>query len=153
MLLSDMSVQQNPQVLSFLSHPCNPSIIKGLRTLLRNGRPLTGVFSVGSALFLLQRGGTQLQECFDEESRTGQLRKSARCCAHQALHAAESAAMEAPVMSRSAWKTHPRVESSRVLSSVILSRSGTARSRCSRVSIPDCAKAHPPRSRTRGEGS
>src|ERR1700752_4359493 len=41
-----------------------------------------------------------------------------RCCAHQVRHAVASAATEAPVMSRRAWKTQPRVAPSRVISSV-----------------------------------
>src|SRR6266853_6245992 len=49
-----------------------------------------------------------------------------RCCAHQARHASGWAAMVAPVMSRNAWKTQPRVTSSSVISSVILRSCGTA---------------------------
>src|SRR6266481_110142 len=39
-----------------LSHPCNPSIIMRLRTLFRNGAPLSLLFSIASALFLSPRG-------------------------------------------------------------------------------------------------
>jgi hypothetical protein len=44
------------QLLCFLSHPCNPSSFKQLRTLLRNGAPLSPLFSIVSALFLSPRG-------------------------------------------------------------------------------------------------
>src|SRR4029077_9058881 len=44
------------QPLYFLSHPCNPSSFKQLRTLLRNGAPLSILFSMASALFLSPRG-------------------------------------------------------------------------------------------------
>src|SRR3989440_4708901 len=76
-----------------------------------------------------------------------------RCCDHQVRQAAGSAAMEAPVMSRKAWNTQPPVVASSVLSSIICKRSGTARSRCCRFSMPDCANPQPPRSRTSAEGS
>ena len=44
------------QPLCFLSHPCNPNSFMQLRTLLRNGEPLSLLFSMASALFLLPRG-------------------------------------------------------------------------------------------------
>src|SRR6266446_3840903 len=44
------------QPLCFLSHPCNPSIIMRLRTLFRNGTPLSLLFSMASALFLSPQG-------------------------------------------------------------------------------------------------
>src|SRR5258706_12910323 len=46
---------RTPQALSFLSHPCKPSIIKRLRTLLRNGNQLSPLISVSSAHFLSQQ--------------------------------------------------------------------------------------------------
>src|SRR6266436_1426841 len=46
------------QPLCFLSHPCNPSSFMRLRTLLRNGTPLSLLFSMASALFLSPRGCT-----------------------------------------------------------------------------------------------
>ena len=48
----------SPQLLCFLSHPCNPSSFMRLRTLLRNGAPLSLLFSMASALFLSPRGCT-----------------------------------------------------------------------------------------------
>jgi hypothetical protein len=48
------------QPLCFLSHPCNPSSFMRLRTLLRNGAPLSLLFSIASALFLSPRGCTPL---------------------------------------------------------------------------------------------
>src|ERR1700726_865608 len=39
------------QVLYCLLHTCKPSIFMRLRTLLRNGKPITPVFSVACALF------------------------------------------------------------------------------------------------------
>src|SRR6266478_8736952 len=208
-------LDKTSQVLCFLSHPCKPSIIMELRTLLRNGSQISLAFSVASALFLSPRGWyppppafcsacricsmplwpnslifNSLQPlcvllaspalCFlsvtasfrktpgggghisrrwfggeeqEESQPPNQAPVRPRCCAHQARQASGCAAMEAPLMSRKAWKTQPRVASSRVISSVIFSRCGTARMRCSRVSIPDCANPHPPRSRTSGEGS
>ena len=44
------------QLLCFLSHPCNSSSFMRLRTLLRNGAPLSLLFSMASALFLSPRG-------------------------------------------------------------------------------------------------
>src|SRR6266478_9181480 len=44
------------QPLCFLSHPCNPSSFMRLRTLLRNGAPLSLLFSMASALFPSPRG-------------------------------------------------------------------------------------------------
>jgi hypothetical protein len=44
------------QVLSLLSHTCNPCTFMQLRTLSRNGAKLSLPFSVASALFLSQRG-------------------------------------------------------------------------------------------------
>src|SRR5205823_9959515 len=76
-----------------------------------------------------------------------------RCCDHQVRQAAGSAVIEAPVISRNAWNTQPRVVASSVLSSVICSSSGTALNRCCRFSMPDCANPQPPRSRTSAEGS
>ncbi len=48
------------QLLCFLSHPCKPSSFMQLRTLLRNGAPLSLLFSIASALFLSSRGCTRL---------------------------------------------------------------------------------------------
>src|ERR1700756_4507099 len=50
-----MLPHRTPQVLSFLLHTCKPCSIRRLRTLLRNGNPLSHLVSVGSALFLSQR--------------------------------------------------------------------------------------------------
>src|SRR6266404_3666578 len=44
------------ELLCLLSHPCNPSSFMQLRTLLRNGAPVSLVFSMLSALFLSPRG-------------------------------------------------------------------------------------------------
>src|ERR1700720_3174510 len=49
-------VEETSQVLSSLLHPCNPSSFMQLRTLFRNGTPLSPLFSVASALFLSRRG-------------------------------------------------------------------------------------------------
>jgi hypothetical protein len=46
------------QVLILLSHTCNPCSFMQLRTLSRNGARLSLPFSIGSALFLSQRGCT-----------------------------------------------------------------------------------------------
>jgi hypothetical protein len=43
------------QLLCFLSNPYNPSSFMQLRTLLRNGAPLSLLFSMASALFLSPR--------------------------------------------------------------------------------------------------
>src|SRR5258705_13651222 len=120
-------------------------------------RPL---FSITYSLFCQKVGGYTRKRAFsgDRDGGGDQRFRSVReaqlrCWAHQARHASGCAEMVAPVMSRNAWKTQPRVTSSRVISSVIFSSCGTARSLCSRVNIPDCANPQPPRSRTSGEGS
>jgi hypothetical protein len=45
-----------PQIPWFLLHPCTPCIFMQLRALLRNGAPLSPLFSAASALFLSPRG-------------------------------------------------------------------------------------------------
>ena len=51
------------QLLCFLSHPCNPSSFMQLRTLLRNGAPLSSALPSTCALFPSSRGCTPPVRC------------------------------------------------------------------------------------------
>ena len=59
------------QVLSLLSHPCNPCSFRRLRTLWRNGGPPNLFASRGYGLFLSQRGWYPSPCCCTKTKRPG----------------------------------------------------------------------------------